>query len=63
MLSKDIQVLGRVRFKCIKDASSKNLIPFACENVAKKSLIVTDGWSGYNKLKLNGYIHEKKIDN
>ncbi len=60
---KEKKVLGRVRFKCINNASSKNLIPFVCENVAKESTIITDGWKSYNQLKFKGYIHQEKIDN
>lgn len=52
--------LGRVRFRCIKDASSESLIPFVCDNVAPGSKVITDGWSGYNPLNKKGFIHEIK---
>ena len=59
--------IGRVRFKCIDDATADNLIPFIQDNVAQGSTIITDGWKGYKPLPLkkedsdNGYIHEVKI--
>ena len=59
--------IGRVRFKCIGDATADNLIPFIQNNVAQGSTIVTDGWKGYKPLPLkkedsdNGYIHEVKV--
>jgi len=59
---KEKKTLDRVRFRCIEDASSENLIPFICDNVKKKSKIITDGWSGYNKIKTKNYIHEKIVD-
>jgi transposase-like protein len=59
--------IGRVRFKCIDDASADNLIPFIQDNVTQGSTIITDGWKGYNPIPLkkedqeSGYIHEVKI--
>lgn len=50
--------LGRVRFRCINDASSDSLIPFICDNVEKGSKVITDGWAGYKPLKTKGFIHE-----
>jgi len=46
------KTLGRVRFRCIEDASSENLIPFICDNVKKRSKIITDGWKGYSQVKI-----------
>lgn len=53
--------LGRVRFRCIDDASSENLIPFVCENIVVGSKVITDGWTGYKPLKNKGFIHEVRI--
>ncbi|HUX55337.1 MAG TPA: IS1595 family transposase [Bacteroidales bacterium] len=54
--------IGRVRFKCIPDASGENLIGFIEENIEFGSKIITDGWSGYSSLsKLEKYEHEVKI--
>ena len=54
----DKEKLGRVRFRCIDDASSENLIPFICENVMPGSKVITDGWSGYKALSNEDFIHE-----
>jgi len=59
--------IGRVRFKCIDDATADNLIPFIQDNVAQGSTIITDGWKGYKPIPLkkedsdNGYIHDVKV--
>ncbi len=54
--------IGRVRFKCIDDASSKNLIPFIEDNIVQGSTIITDGWTGYKPLQDNSaYSHEAKV--
>lgn len=50
--------LGRVRFRCIKNASSEELIPFIVDNIDKNSLVITDGWKAYSSLKDKGYKHE-----
>lgn len=45
---------GRVRFRCIKNASAEELIPFIIDNTDKNSLIITDGWSAHSSLKDKG---------
>ncbi len=52
--------IGRVRFRCIKNASSKELIPFITDNIEKNSHIITDAWSGYSPLRDKEYVHEVK---
>ena len=52
--------IGRVRFRCISDASEENLIPFINDNIEPRSTIITDGWKGYKSVKRNGYCHEVK---
>ena len=49
--------LGRVRFRCISDASEKNLIPFIQDNVEPGCEVKTDGWKGYASVKKKGYRH------
>ena len=52
--------IGRVRFRCIPNASEENLIPFVQENIEPGSTVITDGWKGYNAIKSKGYCHEVK---
>lgn len=54
--------IGRVRFKCIPEASGKHLIPFIESNIEPGSIVTTDGWGGYNSLSLNkNYKYQTKI--
>ena len=57
--------IGRVRFKVIEDASAESLHGFVTEIAEKGSMIITDGWSGYNGLSAKGYhqeVTDKKDD-
>ena len=49
--------ISRIRLKVIPDVKSNTLVSFVKNNVTQGSMIVTDDWSGYNKLSLNGYQH------
>lgn len=51
-------VIGRIRLKRVKDASSVSLDDAAENAVNKGSLIRTDAWKGYNNLSSIGYEHE-----
>lgn len=53
---------GRVRLRVIPDASSETLMPFIRENIAKGSVIRTDGWRGYSPVGKNGYTHKVLTD-
>jgi len=53
--------LGRVRFRCIPDASAESLIPFVQDYVEPGSTTITDGWKGYGSLWKYGYNHEIRI--
>ncbi len=54
--------IGRVRFKCIPEASGEYLLQFINENIQQGSTIITDGWQGYNSLtNSEKYKHEIKI--
>jgi len=50
--------IGRVRFRCINDASAENLIPFIQDNVTDGITVITEGWKGYASLK--DYEHQVK---
>jgi transposase-like protein len=53
--------IGRVRFRIIPDASKESLLPFIEANVEHKSIVITDGWSGYAFLSKNkDYQHIEK---
>lgn len=54
--------IGRVRFKCIPEASGKHLLKFIEENIEPGSTIITDGWTGYSSLdNSKKYKHEIKV--
>src|ERR1035437_4221409 len=42
--------IGRVRFKCIPEASAECLLQFIEEDIEIGSTIITDGWTGYSSL-------------
>jgi transposase-like protein len=52
---------GRVRMRRIPDVSGASLIPFVRDFIEPGSVILTDGWSGYNDLPKHGYIRNKTI--
>jgi transposase-like protein len=52
---------GRVRMRRVPDVSGSSLVPFVCEVAEKGSVILTDGWGGYNQLSECGYEHEQVI--
>lgn len=52
---------GRVRMQRIPDVSGDSLIPFVCDFIEPGSVVLTDGWSGYNNLTKHGYVHEKTL--
>lgn len=46
--------IGRVRFRCIKNANSSHLMKFIEDTIEHGSLIITDGWKGYSPLSESG---------
>jgi len=52
--------LGRVRFRCVPDASADSLIPFIADNVEPGSEVITDGWAAYASIPSNGYVHRPR---
>ena len=52
---------GRVRLRQVPDASAASLTPFVQGVVAPGSVVVTDGWSGYNGLAGLGYEHLRRV--
>ena len=53
--------LGRLRMRHVSDASSANLLPFVCDVIVPGSVVLTDGWGGYNDLSDHGYTHKRTI--
>lgn len=49
--------LGRVRLKVVEDASAPSLFTFVRENVRPGTIVLTDGWPGYNELRDVGFQH------
>ncbi len=49
--------LGRIRMRCVKDASAASLQAFVEEAIEPGSLVHTDGWLGYDRLEKRGYRH------
>ncbi len=52
---------GRVRMRYVTDASGDSLVPFVCDVTIPGSVIMTDGWSGYNGLSSSGYTHQRTV--
>jgi transposase-like protein len=52
---------GRVRMRYIPDASDLSLRPFVCDMIAPGSVVLTDGWKGYNHLSKCAYTHKRII--
>ena len=50
--------IGRIRMRCIPDASADSLMPFVEDYVEPGSVVHIDGWLGYLPLKGRGYRHE-----
>jgi transposase-like protein len=55
---KDGRRIGRIRLRCIPDASTESLAHVIGEMVTPGATVCTDGWRGYNGLDSAGYTHE-----
>lgn len=49
--------LGRIRMRRIPDASADTLQAFIDDAIEPGTLVHTDGWDGYGRLKAHGYGH------
>jgi transposase-like protein len=49
--------IGRIRLRCISDASAMSLMPAIEESVEPGSIVRTDGWSSYSGLNSKGFTH------
>jgi transposase-like protein len=50
--------LGRIRLRRVPDGSADSLQTFIDEVVEPGSVVHTDGWLGYDRVKKHGYRHE-----
>jgi transposase-like protein len=50
--------IGRIRLGCASNAGAEALEAFIRSAIEPGSTIHTDGWSGYGRLKAQGYVHE-----
>jgi transposase-like protein len=52
---------GRIRLQQIPDVSGNSLVGFVRQVVTPGSVVLTDGWKGYNSLKFHGYTHNRIV--
>ena len=52
---------GRIRMRRVPDLSSYSLTGFVCDAVQPGSVVLTDGWKGYNDVSQHGYSHERIV--
>jgi transposase-like protein len=52
---------GRVRLAVIDHADEKTIGSFLRGNVTVGSAVRSDGWRGYSKTALGGYIHDQRV--
>jgi transposase-like protein len=60
-LLKRMTYAGRLRLRVVSSRNAVDLTPFVEANVAKGSVIRTDGWQGYDGLPKMGYSHEPLV--
>lgn len=51
--------IGRIRMQRIRNASAANLERFIKASVEPGSVIHTDGWRGYARIEMLGYVHQR----
>jgi len=55
------QAAGRLRMGRVEDASASSLSAFVVGNVVPGTTVRTDGWSGYERLRQEGYRHRPRL--
>ena len=53
---------GRVRMRVIPDTTADTLTKFVKDHIEEESIVITDGWGGYNRLAARGYQHEPIVE-
>ena len=51
------RAIGRIRMRRVPNGRAETLQAFVAEAIAPGSVVHTDGWDGYTRLKANGYHH------
>lgn len=57
----DATKLGRVRFRCVNTIDARTAESFVADYIEPAALVVTDGLSAYNGLKLAGFDHQPHV--
>ncbi len=57
----DGEGVGRIRMRRIPDASSRTLASFVKTAVEPGSVVITDGWEGYEGVKAEGFPHRPRV--
>ncbi len=52
---------GRLRLRQVPNVAGESLVPFICDVVKPGSVVMTDGWGGYNTVLDKGYQHEQTV--
>jgi transposase-like protein len=52
---------GRIRMRHVPDVSGGSLVPFVCDVATPGTVVLTDGWGGYNDLRKHNYERRKII--
>jgi len=52
---------GRARLQVVPDASKRTLTKFVTDHIEPGSVVITDGWPGYNDLPVLGYTRKKHV--
>lgn len=58
---KRMKYAGRLRLRVVASRDAGSLTAFVKENIAKGSIVRTDGWQGYDELPSMGYSHEPLV--
>jgi hypothetical protein len=58
---RQLEKAGRLRLTIAEHADAQSIGAFLSTNVDPKTLVKTDGWSGYSKTALNAFYHEPKV--
>lgn len=53
--------LGRVRFRCVQAIDQQTVGNFVLDYIEKGTIVVTDGFSAYDKLKTLGFDHRPHV--